>query len=185
MRLYKASCSILKHKRWWWAGEIDSWSLNWWPSYYIVCLHFYPLCKDHQNIWLLPQEIALHFLFKDHDSSISLHLDGSKPVRSAYFYSLGRENSQGYYTLDLHYHLEVQANSKKNARKKPMLFLASMGETGLSHDIFFNSHLGLSRSLRLNENRGWIFEAATSNFCNNSWNFASSPRNGKVDLCTT
>ena len=60
----------------------------------LVCLHFYPLCicKDHQNIWLLPQEIALHFLFKDHDSSISLHLDGSKPVRSAYFYSLGREN---------------------------------------------------------------------------------------------
>ena len=59
-------------------------------------------CKDHQNIWLLPQEIALHFLFKDHDSSISLHLDGSKPVRSAYFYSLRRENSQGYDTrLDI------------------------------------------------------------------------------------
>ena len=68
----------------------------------LVCLHFYPLvCKDHQNIWLLPQEIALHFLFKDHDSSISLHLDGSKPVRSAYFYSLGRENSQGYDTLEI------------------------------------------------------------------------------------
>ena len=61
--------------------------------------------KDHQNIWLLPQEIALHFLFKDHDSSISLHLDGSKPVRSAYFYSLGRENSQGYDTLDKDYYI--------------------------------------------------------------------------------
>ena len=69
----------------------------------LLCLHFCPLytCKDHQNIWLLPQEIALHFLFKDHDSSISLHLDGSKPVRSAYFYSLGRENSQGYDTLEI------------------------------------------------------------------------------------
>ena len=29
-----------------------------------------------------------------------------------------------------------------------MLFLASMGKTGLNHDIFFNFHLGLSRSLR-------------------------------------
>ena len=36
-----------------------------------------------------------------------------------------------------HYHLEVQANPQKMAQKKPMLFLASMGETGLSHDIFF------------------------------------------------
>jgi hypothetical protein len=36
-----------------------------------------------------------------------------------------------------HYHLEVQANPKKIATKKPMLFLASMGETGLSHDFFF------------------------------------------------
>ena len=32
-----------------------------------------------------------------------------------------------------------------------MLFLVSMGKTGLSHDIFFNSHLGLSRSLRPKE----------------------------------
>ena len=51
--------------------------------------------------------------------------------------------------------------------------------------FFLNSHLGLSRSLRSNENRGWIFEAATSNFCIHSWKFGSSPRNGKVDLCTT
>ena len=51
--------------------------------------------------------------------------------------------------------------------------------------FFLNSHLGLSRSLRSNENRGWIFEAATSNFCNHSWNIGSSPLNGKVDLCTT
>ena len=35
-----------------------------------------------------------------------------------------------------HYHLEVQANPK-NGTKKPILFLASMGETGLSYDIFF------------------------------------------------
>ena len=36
----------------------------------------------------------------------------------------------------LHYHLEVQANPPKIAQKM-MLFLASMGEMGLSHDIFF------------------------------------------------
>ena len=35
-----------------------------------------------------------------------------------------------------HYHLQVQANPKKIVQKKPMLFLASMGETGLTHDIF-------------------------------------------------
>ena len=41
--------------------------------------------------------------------------------------------------------------SEKNCTKKPMLFLASMGETELTHDIFLNSHLGLSRSLRPKE----------------------------------
>jgi hypothetical protein len=41
----------------------------------------------------------------------------------------------------IHYHLEVQANQKKLWHKKPMLFLASMGETGLSHDIFFKFSL--------------------------------------------
>ena len=50
-----------------------------------------------------------------------------------------------------HYHLQVQAKPKKIAQKKTLLFLASMGETGLCHDIFFlNSHLGLLRSLRIN-----------------------------------
>ena len=42
----------------------------------------------------------------------------------------------------LHYHIELQANSKKIAQKTPMLFLASMGETGLSHDFFFKFSLG-------------------------------------------
>ena len=51
--------------------------------------------------------------------------------------------------------------------------------------FFLNSHLGLSRSLRSNENQGWIFEAATSKFCNHSWHFFSSSQNGKVDLCMT
>ena len=37
----------------------------------------------------------------------------------------------------LHYHLQVQANPQKMAQKKTMLFLASMGKTGLTHDIFF------------------------------------------------
>ena len=89
---------------------------------FLAARYIHNTYKDHQNIWLLPQEIALHFLFKDHDSSISLHLDGSKPVRSAYFYSLGRENSQGYYTLDLHYHLEVQANPKNWHKKNNAIF---------------------------------------------------------------
>ena len=35
-----------------------------------------------------------------------------------------------------------------------MLFVASMGKTGLTHDIFFNSHLGLSRLLRPKEAEG-------------------------------
>ena len=37
---------------------------------------------------------------------------------------------------DVHYHLEVQANPNKIVQKT-MLFLASMGKTGLTHDIFF------------------------------------------------
>ena len=67
-----------------------------------------------------------------------------------------------------HHHLQVQANSKKIAEKKGMLFLVSMGETGLCHDIFFNSHLSLSRSLRSNGNWPLNFEAATSKFGNYS-----------------
>ena len=66
-----------------------------------------------------------------------------------------------------------------------MLFLASMGKTGLSHDIFFYSHCGLSRSLRSNDNWPLNFEAATSKFGNHSWTFVSSPQRGKVDLCMT
>ena len=51
--------------------------------------------------------------------------------------------------------------------------------------FFLNSHLGLSRSLRSNENWPLNFEAATSKLGNHSWNFGSSPQNGKVDLCMT
>ena len=42
---------------------------------------------------------------------------------------------------DKHYHLQVQANPQKNCTKNQMLFLASKGETGLSHDIFFEFSL--------------------------------------------
>ena len=49
-----------------------------------------------------------------------------------------------------------------------MLFLASMGEMGLCHDIFLNAHLGLLRSLRSNDNWSLNFEAATSKFGNRS-----------------
>ena len=66
-----------------------------------------------------------------------------------------------------HYHLKVQANPK-NMQKIPMLFFASMGETGLRHDIFLNSHLDLSRPLRSNDNRPLNFEAATSKFGDHS-----------------
>ena len=66
-----------------------------------------------------------------------------------------------------------------------MLFLVCMGKTGLSHDIFFYFSLRPLRSLRSNENRPLDFEAATSKFGNHSWNFGSSPQNGKVDLCMT
>ena len=41
----------------------------------------------------------------------------------------------------MHYYLEVQANPPKKCTKKLMLFLASMGETGLTHDIFFKFSL--------------------------------------------
>ena len=41
-----------------------------------------------------------------------------------------------------HYHLQVQANPPKNGAKKLMLFLASMGKTGLTHDIFFKFSVG-------------------------------------------
>ena len=70
---------------------------------------------------------------------------------------------------------------QKNCTKKGMLFLASMGETGLYHDIFFlNSQLGLSRS---NDNQPLNFEAGTSKYGNHSCKFGSSPRKGKVDMC--
>ena len=42
----------------------------------------------------------------------------------------------------IHYQLEVQANPKPMAQKKWMLFLASMRETVLSHDIFFKFSVG-------------------------------------------
>ena len=43
--------------------------------------------------------------------------------------------------FNLHYLPEVQANPPKNCTKNTILFLASMGETGLSHDIFFKFSL--------------------------------------------
>ena len=51
--------------------------------------------------------------------------------------------------------------------------------------FFSDSQLGLLRSLRSNDLRWWNFEAATSKFCNHSWNFGSSTQKGKVDLCMT
>ena len=49
-----------------------------------------------------------------------------------FLFSSKRKNIQ----ISCRYHLEVQTNSKK-LYKKSDVFLASMGVTGLSHDIFF------------------------------------------------
>ena len=63
-----------------------------------------------------------------------------------------------------------------------MLFLAFMGQTGLSHDIFFKFTLWpfeVKWQSMLN------FEVATSKLFNCSWKFGSSPRKGRVALCMT
>ncbi len=51
--------------------------------------------------------------------------------------------------------------------------------------LYLSYHCGLSRSLRSNENQTLNFEAATSQVCNHVWNFGSSHRKVKVDLCMT
>jgi hypothetical protein len=66
-----------------------------------------------------------------------------------------------------------------------MLFLASMGETGLSHDIFFKFSLWPFEVVEVEWRSMLNFEAATSKFCNHFWKFGSSPQKGKVDLCMT
>ena len=76
--------------------------------------------------------------------------------------------------------------TQKKLHKKTDAIFSIYGKNGIiPWHFFLNSQLGLSRSLRSNENRGQIFEAATSKFCNHSWHFFSSPQNGKVDLCMT
>ena len=52
------------------------------------------------------------------------------------------EENKFFFIKAKHYHLQVQANPKKIAQKKPMLFLASMRKTGLTHDIFFKFSVG-------------------------------------------
>ena len=66
-----------------------------------------------------------------------------------------------------------------------MLFLASMGKTGQSHDIFFLISLRLFEVVEVEWWSMLNFEAATSKFCNCPWKFGSSPQKGKVDLCKT
>ena len=90
-------------------------------------------------------------------------------------------------TLSTNYTITYKSSlTQKKLYKKTNAIFSMYGKNGIiPWHFFLNSHLGLSRSLRLYENRGWIFEAVTSNFCNHSWNFGSSPRNGKVDLSTT
>ena len=66
-----------------------------------------------------------------------------------------------------------------------MLFLASMGETGLSHDIFFKFSLGPFEVVEVEWRSMLNFEAATSKFGNCSSKFGFSPQKGKVGLCMT
>ena len=47
-----------------------------------------------------------------------------------------------------------------------LYYFVIMGKTGLSHDIFFNSHSGSLRSLRLNDNQMLNFEAVNSKSVN-------------------
>ena len=51
--------------------------------------------------------------------------------------------------------------------------------------FFLNSHLGLSRLSRSNDNWCWILRLRPRNFENHKIKFGFSPQNGKVDLCTT
>ena len=66
-----------------------------------------------------------------------------------------------------------------------MLFLASMGETGLSHDIFFKFSLWPFEVVEVEWRSMLNFEAATSKFGDCSSKFSFSPRKSKVDLCMT
>ena len=68
--------------------------------------------------------------------------------------------------LTITYKSRLTQLTPKQLYKKRDDILASMGETGLCHDFFLNFHLGLSRSLRLNDNRPLNSEAATSKFGN-------------------
>ena len=51
-------------------------------------------------------------------------------------------------------HRALKVNNKYYLSRIRNKRSTTLGKTGLTHDIFFNSHLGLSRSLRSNENRG-------------------------------
>ena len=77
-----------------------------------------------------------------------------------------------WYNLQ-HYHLEVQANPPKKWHQKAMLFSASMGETGLSHDIFFKFSLGPFEVVEVEWRSMLNFEAEISKFCNCSWKFGA------------
>jgi hypothetical protein len=67
------------------------------------------------------------------------------------------------------------------AQKKGCYFYHLWEKWDYAVIFILNSHLGLSKSLRLNDNRPLNFEAATSKFGNHSWKFGCSPRKGKVD----
>ena len=75
-------------------------------------------------------------------------------------------------SLVLHYHLEVQTNPPQKNVKKTQ-FLASMGEMGLSPDIFFRLSLGPFEVIEVKWQSMLDFQAVSSKFCNHSWKFGS------------
>ena len=60
------------------------------------------------------------------------------------------------FRYEKHYHLVLQANSKKNCTKNKCYFLHLWEKRDYPMTFFLNSHLGLLRLLRLNNVRCWI-----------------------------
>ena len=66
-----------------------------------------------------------------------------------------------------------------------MLFLSSMGETGLSHDIFLKFSLRPFEVIEVEWRSMLNFDQIFSKIGNWVWKFGCQPRKGKVDLCMT
>ena len=90
------------------------------------------LRKSHDSFWLCHDFNNFEFIILRYDVYISYRELGVVVFFIAFV-------AVDVLTL---YHLPLQANPPKKCTKNPMLFLASMRETGLSHDIFLKFSLG-------------------------------------------